>query len=129
MFGRDQERFPCGDAVVVEVHGEIDLATAGDLGERLLAAASREGCACLVVDLSRVRFFDASGVRTLMAVYRILTRAGRHMVLAEPSGPARRTLDALAMEQVFDIYPIVEAALTHGHDRLGGGSGRLDPRR
>lgn len=108
-----QERFPCTGVTVVRVHGEVDLATADLLRDRLLRAASASRCDCLVVDMSGLGFFDASGVRALVAVYRELTGQGRHVVLAEPSPIAARVLDALGMRHLFEIYPIVEMALTH----------------
>jgi anti-anti-sigma factor len=108
-----QERFPCTGVTVVRVHGEVDLATADLLRDRLLKAASASRCDCLVVDMSGLGFFDASGVRALVAVYRELTRQGRHVVLAEPSPIADRVLEALGMRRLFEIYPMVEMALTH----------------
>ncbi|MFV2196368.1 STAS domain-containing protein [Nocardiopsis sp. LOL_012] len=98
---------------VVPVHGEVDLATADLMRDRLLDAAQHSRCACLVVDMSGLHFFDASGVRALLSVYRTLTAEGRHVVLAEPAPIAERVLDALGMGGVFEIYPMVEMALTH----------------
>ncbi|MCY9783558.1 STAS domain-containing protein [Nocardiopsis sp. EMB25] len=98
---------------VVPVHGEVDLATAGRMRDRLLRAAHDSRCDCLVVDMSGLDFFDASGLRALLSVSWSLTREGRHMVLAEPSPIAARVLDALGMGRVFEIYPLVEMALTH----------------
>lgn len=108
-----QERFPCTGVTVVRVHGEVDLATADLLRDRLLKAACASRCDCLIVDMSGLGFFDASGVRALVAVYRELTRQGRHVVLAEPSAIADRVLEALGMRRLFEIYPMVEMALTH----------------
>ncbi|TQN31553.1 anti-sigma B factor antagonist [Haloactinospora alba] len=113
MSGGEWERFPCTGAVVVPVHGEIDIATATAMRDRILHAAGRSGCACVLVDLSGVTFLDASGVRELMVVYRSLTREGRHMVLAEPSSTAQRILDALRLQEVLEIYPMVDMALAH----------------
>lgn len=98
---------------MVRVHGEVDLATADLLRDRLLKAACASRCDCLIVDMSGLGFFDASGVRALVAVYRELTRQGRHVVLAEPSAIADRVLEALGMRRLFEIYPMVEMALTH----------------
>ncbi|MFI6577831.1 STAS domain-containing protein [Nocardiopsis sp. NPDC050513] len=98
---------------VVPVHGDIDLATADRMRERLLRAAQGSRCDCLVVDMSGLDFFDASGLRALLAVHRVLTREGRHVVLAEPAPIAARVLDVLGMDRVFEIYPILEMALTH----------------
>ncbi len=98
---------------MVRVHGEVDLATADRLRDRLLQAAQDSRCDCLVVDMSGLGFFDASGVRALVAVHQVLTPQGRHMVLAEPSPIADRVLDALGMRRLFEVYPMLEMALSH----------------
>ncbi|WP_067966166.1 STAS domain-containing protein [Nocardiopsis trehalosi] len=113
MSGREQERFPCTEATVVAVYGEIDIATADAMRERLLRAAARSGRACVVVDLSRADFFDASAVRALMEVYRRLTGDGRHMVVAEPAPLPARVLTALRLHEIIEVYPLVEMALAH----------------
>ncbi|MFJ3230885.1 STAS domain-containing protein [Streptomyces sp. NPDC086787] len=66
-----------GSVTVVEVLGEIDIATAGLLGEHLDAAT-----ACprpdVLVDLRLVEFFDCSGLRALCrAEARARERGGR----------------------------------------------------
>ncbi|MFE3456297.1 STAS domain-containing protein [Nocardiopsis aegyptia] len=108
-----QERSPCTGVTVVPVHGEVDLATADRMRDRLLRAAYDSRCDCLVVDMSGLEFFDASGVRALVSVARILWAQERHTVLAEPSPIAERVLTALDMGRVFEIYPLLEMALTH----------------
>lgn len=108
-----REHISCTGVTVVRVYGEVDLATADRLRERLLGAVETSRCDCLVVDMSGLGFFDASGVRALVAVHRALKERGRHMVLAEPASIAERVLEALGMRRLFDIYPIVEMALTH----------------
>jgi anti-sigma B factor antagonist len=113
VSGHTQESFPCGEAVVFTVRGEIDIANATQLCAALLHATDRSECQCLIVDLSKVQFIDLSGVRALYECCRVLTWEGRHMVLAEPSAAAQRVLTALRMDRDFEIYPIVEAALVH----------------
>lgn len=53
-----------GPLTVVEVLGEIDIATAGRLGEHLDAATAQPKPDVLV-DLRQVDFFDCSGLRLL----------------------------------------------------------------
>lgn len=107
------ERFPCAGVTVAPVHGEVDIATADGVRDRLLLATRHRRCDCLVVDMSGVEFFDASGIRALVAVYRVLTGEGRHMVLAEPPAAVDRVLRALDLDEIFDIYPMLEMALAH----------------
>src|ERR1700677_4497187 len=80
---RSLERPPaaCGDAfdlrveihpgapTIAEVSGEIDIASASWLRERLLLAIRRHGPA-ICVDLQGVTFLDCSGVNVLLATAR-----------------------------------------------------------
>ncbi|WP_327699387.1 STAS domain-containing protein [Streptomyces sp. NBC_00459] len=72
-----------GPFTVVEVSGEIDLATSGFLAEHLDAATSRPGPDVLV-DLRRVGFFDCSGLRELCrADTRARERGGRLRLVSD----------------------------------------------
>ncbi|WP_017607797.1 STAS domain-containing protein [Nocardiopsis xinjiangensis] len=113
----NRERFRCAGATVVPVHGEIDLATADHLRDRLLRTAPRRVHDCLVVDMSGLDFFDASGVRSLIAVHHELTLQGRHLALAEPAPVAARVLQALELGNLFEIYPVVQMARAHADGR------------
>lgn len=111
------ERFRCTGVTVAPVHGEIDLATADALRDHLLRTARDCGHHCLVVDLSGVGFFDASGVRALVAVHHELTRQGRHLALAEPSTVTARVIQALELDRFFEVYAVVEMAHAHADGR------------
>ena len=72
-----------GPFTVVEVSGEIDMATAGLLCDHLDAATSRPGPDVLV-DLRNVDFFDCSGLRELCrADSRARERGGRLRVVSD----------------------------------------------
>lgn len=101
-------QFDHGDTAVVVVEGEIDIATADDMGNRMLAAAGEPGIAVLIADLSGVDFFDASGVRALMGVRRRLDARGVRMVLGGPSAAVVRTLDVLGLVGSFAVLPSAE---------------------
>jgi len=123
-----QEHFRCTGVTVVKVRGEVDLTTSDHMRDRILRAARDSRCTCLVVDMSGIDFFGACGVGALVAVHRELTRQGRHMALAEPTPIAARVLNVLGMEQLFDVYPLVEMALTHtGGPRIDGACVTADP--
>ncbi|MDQ0936425.1 STAS domain-containing protein [Streptomyces turgidiscabies] len=72
-----------GPFTVVEVLGEIDVATAGFLCEHLDAATARPGPDVLV-DLRHVDFFDCSGLRELCrADSRARERGGRLRLVSD----------------------------------------------
>jgi anti-anti-sigma factor len=53
-------------ATVLEVEGEIDLATAAVLDERIRAAIEAGTDETVIVDLDRVSFMDSSGLQVLL---------------------------------------------------------------
>ncbi|MFC5719922.1 STAS domain-containing protein [Streptomyces gamaensis] len=71
-----RERVACG-AIIIELHGELDILAESELGPRMDALTER--CrADIVIDLRRVTFLDASGLRLLLrARHRLLARGGR----------------------------------------------------
>ncbi|ELP66797.1 STAS domain-containing protein [Streptomyces turgidiscabies] len=91
-----------GPFTVVEVLGEIDLATAGFLAEHLDAATSRPGPDVLV-DLRHVGFFDCSGLRELCrADHRARERGGR-LRLVSDAPRLHRLMRAAALLHRFPL--------------------------
>jgi anti-sigma B factor antagonist len=72
-FGIAEEEGPSGERVV-RVHGELDIATAGNLERAVLRP--REPGEQVVLDLAGLRFMDSTGLRVLMRA-RSEARAGR----------------------------------------------------
>jgi anti-sigma B factor antagonist len=72
-FGIAEEEGP-GGARVVRVHGELDIATAGQLERAVLRP--REPGEQVVLDLAGLRFMDSTGLRVLMHA-RSEAKAGR----------------------------------------------------
>jgi anti-anti-sigma factor len=84
----------CGPFTVVEVLGEVDLATAALVTEHLDAATGRPESDVLV-DLRRVDFFDCSGLRMLCrAETRARDRGGRLRVVSDAPRIRRLLLGA-----------------------------------
>lgn len=107
---RFQECLPHTGVTVVALEGEIDLATVPGMRARLAAAARREECECLVVDLAGVGFLDASGVGALVAARRSMAARGGRLVLARPRPVVSRVLEILGMDRVFEIVPVLSAS-------------------
>jgi anti-anti-sigma factor len=69
-----------GDAEVIELHGEVDFASADEVREALCATAA----SVVVVDLGPIEFIDSAGLRALDIANRELRAAGRKLVLVVP---------------------------------------------
>ena len=81
-----------GFRCVLDVQGEIDVATAGML-RSALEEALESGRRDIWVDLSEVTFMDSSGLKMLaQADHDVAGHNGRLTVIC-PTGPVRRTLE------------------------------------
>ena len=95
---------------VVEVSGEIDLLTAPELADRLNRCQA-EGTPLMVVDLRRVDFFGASGLRVLLeAHWRAQTQHTTMRVVAN-TPIVCRALAITGLDRTLAIYPALEPAL------------------
>jgi anti-anti-sigma factor len=96
--------------VVAALSGELGLAGAPALREQLLNLV-RPAASQLIIDLSGVRSADTSGLAVLVGSGRRATLAGGFLRLAAPSMAVAGVLAATGMDQHFDIFPTVKAAI------------------
>jgi anti-sigma B factor antagonist len=82
-------RFDDAHNALICVAGEIDLATAGQFGDTLLAALTRTSDS-IHLDMSGVEFMDTAGVHVLVAGQRRAALMGRHLGIVAPSRAVQR---------------------------------------
>lgn len=87
------------------VAGELDRTTSDRFDEAVQSVIV--GTGPLVLDLSRVRLLDSSGVRSLVKLG--LSMRGRALVLREPSPPVMRVLQITRLDEV-GLWRIERAA-------------------
>jgi anti-sigma B factor antagonist len=92
---------------VVEVSGEVDMATAPELRARLLDAIA-EGDGVIVVDLAQVDFMDSSGFAVLVTASQRLRSGGRDLVVR---GARAAVLSAMRMTRLDMVLTIEEASV------------------
>ncbi|MDX2677964.1 anti-sigma factor antagonist [Streptomyces soliscabiei] len=95
---------------VLEFRGEIDIVAATEIGPRLDDATAGPGSR-IVIDLTRIEFFDCSGLRLLYrARARVLGQGGQlHLVCAHPL--TLRILRATGLSRLLPPATTLDAAL------------------
>lgn len=101
---------PHGAAMVLAVSGEIDLATAPQLGESITEAMAREP-KTLVVDLSGVGFLASAGMAVLIGCHQQAKGNIRFRIVATGSATFR-PMELTGMTDEMSIYPTRDEALT-----------------
>lgn len=65
--------------------GELDLATAPELEQRVLGALRSGANGTVVLDLRELTFLDSTGVRTIVAAHQVAKDVGVELRLVRPS--------------------------------------------
>jgi anti-anti-sigma factor len=93
-----------GPTTVLRLAGELDLATADQLRERVAAlVGGGTGLRHLVVDLGGLEFLDVTGLGALLEARRKLLRTGASLCLRRPRPMVIRMLDLLALEDALHV--------------------------
>src|SRR4051812_24765054 len=100
---------------IVDVSGELDLATAPTLGQRIRRPLFWEGTERVVVDLSGVGFIDSSGVTALLLSESHAGALGLTLVFVCPEGDVMRRLRIYGLDTRLRNYPTRELALEAAH--------------
>jgi anti-sigma B factor antagonist len=94
---------------VLDLHGELDIATSPRLDERLesIIQGSTDN---LIVDLSALAFMDSMGLQVLLRARRRLGRQERQLALVCPPGPILRLLVVTNLDSAFNVHPDRDSA-------------------
>src|SRR4051812_36427894 len=98
---------------VLEVAGEIDVYTAPQLRERLIAVVEG-GARQVIVDLGRVEFLDSTGLGVLVGALKRLRVVGGELRLVCAQERLLKIFRITGLDRVFDLYDSVETASTGG---------------
>ena len=95
---------------VLPLEGEIDLHVSPRISAALGAMIERKP-ARLVIDLSGVSYIDSSGLAVLIEGMQNVEAYGGKLVLAGLQESVRPIFEIARLDQVFLIFPHVDAAL------------------
>jgi anti-sigma B factor antagonist len=100
-----------GGASVVTSSGAIDVFTAPDLDEGLMAVLSR-GATKLVLDLSGVTFLDSTGLGVLVKCLKQARGAGGWVRLVVQTEKIRKIFDITGLDAAMPLFDTVSGALS-----------------
>ena len=96
--------------VIVALAGELDMVSAPAVRERLLSLL-RPDASRLVIDMSAVRYADASGLAVLVSTQRRAVLLGGTLRLAALRPEVAKVMTVTGLSRHLAAYPTVQAAL------------------
>ena len=100
-----------GAAGIVEIAGEVDIATVSMLAKALDDAVT-SGKGDLILDTQRLTYMDSAGIRTLLSTQRALAEKSRRLALVGCHGVFQKILKTSSLESRFALYSTVDEALS-----------------
>ena len=101
-----------GDTVHLHVRGELDIAVADRLVERIEAVRDSSARVALV-DMHEVTFMDSSGLRALLSAHQLAAQDGREfdVVVIRAPAPVRDVIGLTGAAQLLHLADDAETAL------------------
>lgn len=103
-----------GRNLIVRLHGELDLVSAGRFRDAVDDVLDRDRAFNLYVNLAGATFIDSSFLGALLGRYRRIHQAGGRMGLIATPGPIRPTLELSGLLRTMPGYRSEEEALAGG---------------
>lgn len=91
-------------ALVIEVSGELDLASSPEL-ERELERGAASDAELLIIDLRKLEFMDSTGLSVLVRAHQQVTQAGKRFAVVKGPQQVQRLL---SLTGVADRLTVVD---------------------
>ena len=88
-------------AITVHVEGRLDAMTAPKLEDELLPMLDRSAGAAF--DLAKLEFITSAGLRTLLVVYKVMSRRETPMRVVNVSGSVLELFDSTGFSDIYGI--------------------------
>ncbi len=96
---------------IFDVSGDIDLANSPEVRKALLRELRENRTPRVVMNLSKVRYIDSSGVASLVEGLKASRDTGSRFLLFGLSASAREVLQLSRLLKIFEVYENEEEAL------------------
>jgi len=87
------------DRLILELQGELDMASAHLLDEALAGAQPDASCNAIVLDLRGVQFTDSTGLKAIFRARKVVHEEGMKFAVTEGSPQLQRLLSLTRLDE------------------------------
>lgn len=98
-------------ATIFDISGDIDLANSPEVRKALLREVRENRTPRVVMNLSKVRYIDSSGVASLVEGLKASRDLGLRFILFGLSQTAREVIQLSRLIKIFEVYDNEDQAL------------------
>jgi anti-sigma B factor antagonist len=98
---------------VVSIYGELDVATAPSLREKLIGLVG-DGSNQLILDLEGVDFLDSTGLGVIVSALKRARTQGGDLRLVCTQARIRRLFEITGLDKAVPLLPSLDAAVSGG---------------
>lgn len=95
---------------VFELHGKLDVNTAPQVQEELMAKVGQD-CR-LVLDMKDCDYVSSAGLRFMLVIAKQLTKVGGHGAIANLLEEVKDVMEMTGFDNLFNVYEDVDEAVT-----------------
>jgi anti-sigma B factor antagonist len=99
-----------GNAVIVDLAGEIDMNSSTHLREQLLEILHKKP-RLTIINLEQVTFMDSSGLAVLIEMMQITNRQATQLKIVALNERIRSIFEISRLDSIFSIYDTEEEAI------------------
>ena len=99
------------NTTIFDVSGDIDLANSPEMRKALLGELREKRTPRVIVNLTKVRYIDSSGVASLVEGLKASRDTGTRLLLFGLSPAAREVLQLSRLLKIFEVFENEEQAL------------------
>ncbi|HTY97342.1 MAG TPA: STAS domain-containing protein [Solirubrobacteraceae bacterium] len=99
------------DRLILELQGELDMASAHLLDETLAGASPKDSCEAVVLDLAGVQFADSTGLKAIFRARKTVLDQGLRFAVTESSPQVQRLLKLTRLDEHLETIEAPESEL------------------
>ena len=101
-----------GDCLIVRMKGELDMDSANKFKKKVIPKLEKNKLSYLILNLSKVKFIDSTGLGAILGRYRVLEKEGGKVLLVGLKPQVKRIFSLSGMLKIMPEFESEDKAIS-----------------